>query len=58
MLEIRMIEGLDLGLLSPAGRRRAGALAAEDLLVLDGGRAHLTLAGRLRADGVARELTD
>jgi len=58
MLEIRLAEGLDLALLSPAGRRRAEALAADGLLVLDGGRARLTLPGRLRADGVARDLTD
>jgi oxygen-independent coproporphyrinogen-3 oxidase len=58
MLEIRMAEGLDLGLLSPAGRRQADAMAAEGLLVLEGGRARLTLPGRLRADGVARDLTD
>jgi oxygen-independent coproporphyrinogen-3 oxidase len=58
MLEIRMAEGLDLALLSPAGRRQADELAAEGLLVLDQGRARLTLPGRLRADGIARDLTD
>ena len=58
MLEIRMAEGLDVALLSPAGRRQARELAAEGLLVLEGGRARLTLPGRLRADGIARDLTD
>jgi oxygen-independent coproporphyrinogen-3 oxidase len=58
MLEIRMAEGLDVDLLSAAGRRHAEALAADGQHVLDGGRARLTLGGRLRADGVARDLTD
>jgi oxygen-independent coproporphyrinogen-3 oxidase len=53
-----MAEGLDLALLSPAGRRQAEQLEAEGLLVLAAGRARLTLPGRLRADGIARDLTD
>ena len=58
LLESRLAEGLDLGVLSPAERRRADALALQDdpLVRLAGGRLTLTLRGRLLADAVVREL--
>lgn len=61
MLGVRLREGLDLAVLSPAGRRAVAGLVANGLL--DGraavaGRAVLTLRGRLLADTVVREITD
>ncbi len=58
MLEVRLAEGLDTALLSPAGLAAAEALAADGALELAGGRATLTLRGRLTADAVVRALTD
>ena len=60
LLEIRLVEGLALTALEPAGRAVAGRLAADGLLdraALDAGRAVLTLRGRLLADAVVRDLT-
>ncbi|MGM7420973.1 radical SAM family heme chaperone HemW [Cellulosimicrobium sp. CpK407] len=61
MLGVRLHEGLDLAVLSPAGRRAVAGLVANGLL--DGraavaGRGVLTLRGRLLADTVVREITD
>lgn len=61
MLQVRLREGLDLSVLTPAGRRAVAGLVARGLL--DGraaltGRAVLTLRGRLLADAVVRDLTD
>jgi oxygen-independent coproporphyrinogen-3 oxidase len=61
LLGVRLREGLDLRVLSDAGRRAVAGLVARGLL--DGvaavkGRALLTLRGRLLADAVVRELTD
>lgn len=58
MLEVRLAEGLDVALLSPAGLRAAQRLERDGALVLAGGRATLTLRGRLTADAVVRDLTD
>ena len=58
MLEVRLAEGLELALLSPAGRRAAERLAADGALELTADRAVLTLHGRLTADAVVRDLTD
>lgn len=61
MLELRLVEGLDLDLLSGAGFLRAREAAADGLLepsALDEGRAVLTLRGRLLADAVVRRLLD
>ncbi len=58
MLEVRLAEGLDTALLSPAGLAAAERLAAEGALELLGDRAVLTLHGRLTADAVVRALTD
>ena len=61
MLGVRLREGLDLAVLSPAGRHAVAGLVANGLL--DGraavaGRAVLTLRGRLLADTVVRTITD
>jgi putative oxygen-independent coproporphyrinogen III oxidase len=61
MLQVRLREGLDLSVLTAAGRRAVAGLVARGLL--DGraavrGRGVLTLRGRLLADTVVRELTD
>ena len=58
MLEVRLADGLELALLSPAGRRAAERLAADGALELTADRAVLTLHGRLTADAVVRDLTD
>jgi oxygen-independent coproporphyrinogen-3 oxidase len=65
MLGVRLREGLDLGVLSPAGRTAVAGLVARGLLdgpaaVGAGGataRAVLTRRGRLLADAVVRDLT-
>lgn len=54
MLEVRLAEGLELGLVDRAAARR---LAGDGLLDVAGGRAVLTRRGRLLADGVVRQLT-
>ena len=61
MLGVRLAEGLDLSVLSDAGRRAVAGHVASGLL--DGraairGRALLTRQGRLLADAVVRDLTD
>jgi oxygen-independent coproporphyrinogen-3 oxidase len=61
MLGVRLREGLDLGVLSDDGRRAVAGLVARGLLdgrAAVGGRAVLTLRGRLLADAVVREITD
>ena len=59
LLELRLREGLDLAVLTPAGRVAAAEQVAagrlEPLQFADG-RAVLTLAGRLLADAVVRDL--
>jgi oxygen-independent coproporphyrinogen-3 oxidase len=65
MLGVRLREGLDLGVLSDAGRTAVAGLVARELLdgraaVGAGGgpaRAVLTRRGRLLADTVVRDLT-
>ena len=58
MLEVRLAEGLDLGLLDDDGQAAAARLAGDGLLDRGAdGRARLTRRGRLLADHVARELT-
>ncbi|WP_251151596.1 radical SAM family heme chaperone HemW [Cellulosimicrobium sp. Marseille-Q4280] len=61
MLQVRLREGLDLSVLSTAGRHAVAGLVANGLL--DGraavaGRGVLTLRGRLLADTVVREISD
>jgi putative oxygen-independent coproporphyrinogen III oxidase len=59
MLEVRLVEGLDLGVLPNGARAAADELAREELIdrgALEAGRAVLTLRGRLLADGVVRRL--
>lgn len=59
MLELRLVEGLDLDVLTPAGRLAAARAAEEGLLDPTGlaaGRAVLTRRGRLLADAVVRDL--
>ena len=59
LLEVRLADGLDLGVLDPAGRRAVAGLVGDGLL--DGraalaGRGVLTLRGRMLADTVVRAL--
>ena len=59
MLRLRLAEGLDVQVLDDVGRKAAHAEADAGLLdpaALAGGRAVLTLRGRLLADGVVRRL--
>jgi putative oxygen-independent coproporphyrinogen III oxidase len=61
MLETRLREGLDVGLLRPAGRAAAARAAADGLAepeALAQGRVLLTRRGRLLADAVVRDLVD
>jgi putative oxygen-independent coproporphyrinogen III oxidase len=59
MLQLRLSEGLSLTVLDSAGRRAASAEVGDGLLdpaAFAGGRAVLTLRGRLLADGVVARL--
>lgn len=56
MLRLRLAEGLDLTLLDAPARAEADRAAAAGLLELRGGRAVLTLPGRLLADRVVQDL--
>jgi putative oxygen-independent coproporphyrinogen III oxidase len=61
LLRLRLADGLPLEGLSVAGRRAAGRAVTDGLLgavEYEGGRAVLTLRGRLLADAVVRELVD
>ncbi|MCX5213010.1 radical SAM family heme chaperone HemW [Kitasatospora sp. NBC_00240] len=61
LLELRLVEGCPLSLLAPAGLEAAERALADGLLdagAFEGGRAVLTLRGRLLADGVVRDLVD
>lgn len=61
MLGVRLADGLDLAVLSDAGRRAVAGHVASGLLdgrAAVGGRALLTRRGRLLADAVVRDLTD
>ncbi len=56
LLETRLVEGLALVELDPAGRDAVAELAADGLLTADTERLRLTLRGRLLADAVVRHL--
>jgi oxygen-independent coproporphyrinogen-3 oxidase len=56
MLRLRLAEGLPLTVLDGHGRAAADRAAADGLLEIAGGRAVLTLRGRLLADAVTRDL--
>ncbi|MET9619204.1 MULTISPECIES: radical SAM family heme chaperone HemW [unclassified Streptomyces] len=61
LLELRLREGVELGLLAPAGLTASRKALADGLLAPDAyeaGRAALTLRGRLLADAVVRDLVD
>ncbi len=58
LLELRLADGLDLAVLTPAEQRRVPDLMNRGLAVLTSGRLALTLDGRLLADGMVRDLLD
>ncbi|MGH3414967.1 MAG: radical SAM family heme chaperone HemW, partial [Actinocrinis sp.] len=61
LLELRLIDGLDLALLTPEARAAAGRALRDDLLEplpFADGHAVLTLRGRLLADALVRDFTD
>ncbi len=61
LLELRIVEGLELGVLSEKGRAAAEVALQEQLLEplpFADGHAVLTLRGRLLADAIVRDLTD
>ncbi len=61
LLELRLVDGLDLALLSAEGRTAASRALGEELLEplpFADGHAVLTLRGRLLADALVRDLTD
>jgi putative oxygen-independent coproporphyrinogen III oxidase len=58
LLELRLSDGLPVGVLTRTERLRIADLVARQLAVLDGDRLVLTLQGRLLADGVVRDLLD
>ncbi|MCW5952891.1 MAG: coproporphyrinogen III oxidase, partial [Propionibacteriaceae bacterium] len=58
LLELRLAEGLDLAVLTPSERRRLPNVLAAGHATVTGDRLRLTLAGRLLADGIVRDLLD
>ncbi|MFV0407498.1 MAG: radical SAM family heme chaperone HemW [Propioniciclava sp.] len=58
LLEIRIADGLDLGLLTGSERARISGFVDRDVLTVHDDRAVLTAAGRLLADGIVRDLLD
>ncbi len=61
LLELRLVDGLDLALLTPDGRAAATRAVRDDLLEplpFADGHAVLTLRGRLLADALVRDFTD
>ena len=58
LLELRIADGLDRTLLTATETSRLPDFAARGLVTLDEDRIHLTLQGRLLADGVVRDLLD
>jgi oxygen-independent coproporphyrinogen-3 oxidase len=58
LLESRLIDGLDVDVLTPTERARVADLAVQGLVIQARNRLTLTLRGRLLADAVVRELLD
>jgi oxygen-independent coproporphyrinogen-3 oxidase len=61
LLELRLVDGVPLSLLAPAGLAASRKALADGLLEAapyEAGRAVLTLRGRLLADAVVRDLVD
>ena len=58
LLELRLVDGLDVARLTASERARLPGFAAGGLAVLGDGRVRLTLAGRLLADALVRDLLD
>ena len=58
LLELRLAEGLPLDVLTATESRRVPDLVARGLAEVAEERLTLTLAGRLLADGVVRDLLD
>ena len=58
LLELRLAEGLPIGVLTATEMRRVPALVARGLAGTEQDRLTLTLRGRLLADGVVRDLLD
>lgn len=58
LLELRLADGLDLAVLTLTERRRVPDLVSRGLALTSNDRLVLTLAGRLLADGVVRDLLD
>ncbi|MDR1851667.1 MAG: radical SAM family heme chaperone HemW [Propionibacteriaceae bacterium] len=58
LLELRLAEGLDLGVLTPTESARLDRFENEGLLWRTDSRTGVTRAGRLLADGIVRDLLD
>ena len=58
LLEIRLSDGLQLDVLTPAGAGRLPGLVQRDLILVGPGPSAAHPAGRLLADAVVRELVD
>jgi oxygen-independent coproporphyrinogen-3 oxidase len=58
LLELRLADGLDLGVLTASERQRLPDLIARGLMEQRGNALVLTQSGRLLADGISRDLLD
>ena len=58
LLGLRLAEGIGLDILTPTERRRVPAILQAGHAERRGERLHLTLSGRLLADGIVRDLLD
>ena len=58
LLGLRLAEGIGLDILTPTERRRVPAILQSGHAELRGDQLHLTLSGRLLADGIVRDLLD
>ena len=58
LLELRLVDGLDIAVLTDTERQRLEPVTQRGLATMSGDRIVLTLQGRLLADGVVRDLLD
>lgn len=58
LLELRIVDGLPMDVLTETEKQRLSQFEAEELIVRDADRVRLTRSGRLLADAITRDLLD